>query len=59
MEQINNNFEEQEVKWGGLLNEFLWTCAGVNKKILRQCPTDYAKYADLKFGIKIQNNIEK
>lgn len=47
MEQINNNFEEQEVKWGGLLNEFLWTCAGVNKKILRQCPTDYAKYAGI------------
>lgn len=45
MGQINNNFEEQEVKWGGLLNEFLWTCAGVNKKILRQCPTEYAKYA--------------
>lgn len=45
MEQINNNSEEKEIKWGGLLNEFLWTCAGVNKKILRQCPTEYAKYA--------------
>lgn len=45
MEQINNKFEENEIKWGGLLNEFLWSCAGVNKKILRQCPTDYAKYA--------------
>ena len=28
-----------------VLNEFLWWCAGVNKQILRQCPTDYAKYA--------------
>ena len=45
MEQINNNSEEKEIKWGGLLNEFLWTCAGVNKRILRQCPTEYAKYA--------------
>lgn len=45
MEQVNNKFEENEIKWGGLLNEFLWSCAGVNKKILRQCPTDYAKYA--------------
>lgn len=41
------NEELEEVQWGGLLNEFLWTCAGVNKKILRQCPTDYAKYAGI------------
>lgn len=33
------------VEWGGIINEFLWLCAGVNRKILRQCPTDYAKYA--------------
>lgn len=33
------------VKWGGLINEFLWLCAGVNKKQIRQCPTEYAKYA--------------
>ena len=46
MEQTNNNFEEkEEIKWGGLLNEFLWWCAGVNKKILRQCPADYSRYA--------------
>ena len=44
----NKRIEElEEVQWGGLLNEFLWTCAGVNKKILRQCPTDYAKYAGI------------
>ena len=30
---------------GGIINEFLWLCAGVNRRILRQCPTDYAKYA--------------
>lgn len=38
---------EQEVKWGGFLNEFLWICAGVDRKVLRQCPTDYAKYAGI------------
>lgn len=38
---------EKSVEWTGLLNEFLWICAGVNRKILRQCPTDYAKYAGI------------
>lgn len=38
---------EQLIEWGGLLNEFLWICAGVNRKVLRQCPTDYAKYAGI------------
>ena len=33
------------IEWGGWINEFLWICAGANRKILRQCPTDYAKYA--------------
>lgn len=27
------------------LNEFLWSCAGVNKDVLRMYPTDWAKYA--------------
>jgi len=31
----------------GLVNEFLWSCAGVNKSVLRQCPSDYAKYAGI------------
>ena len=31
----------------GFLNEFLWICAGVNRRVLRQCPTDYAKYAGI------------
>ena len=35
------------VQWGGIINEFLWICAGANRKILRQCPTDYAKYAGI------------
>lgn len=37
--------KDDKVTWGGFLNEFLWLCAGVNRDILRQCPTDYAKYA--------------
>ncbi len=31
----------------GTLNKFLWTCAGVNKDVLKQCPSDYAKYAGI------------
>lgn len=37
----------KEVKRADFLNEFLWICAGVNRKVLRQCPTDYAKYAGI------------
>lgn len=44
MKESSTNGQET-IKWGGLLNEFLWLCAGVNKKQIRQCPTDYAKYA--------------
>lgn len=36
-----------EHKRCGWINEFLWTCAGVNKQVLRQCPSDYAKYAGI------------
>lgn len=31
----------------GRINEFLWSCAGVNKEVLRQCPSDYSKYAGI------------
>lgn len=31
----------------GCINEFLWSCAGVNKNILRQCPSDFSKYAGI------------
>lgn len=34
----------QKASW---LNEFLWTCSGANKAVLRQCPSDYAKYAGI------------
>lgn len=38
---------EKEVEWGGNINEFFWLCSGVNRKVLRQCPTEYAKYAGM------------
>lgn len=43
------NFENPilDNKRCGWINEFLWTCAGVNKQVLRQCPSDYAKYAGI------------
>jgi uncharacterized coiled-coil DUF342 family protein len=37
----------ENVEWGGSINEFFWLCSGVNRKILRQCPTEYAKYAGM------------
>lgn len=37
----------QDATWGGFLNEFFWICSGVNREILRKCPTDWSKY----FGI--------
>lgn len=39
--------EETQIKRSGVLNEFLWMCAGANRKVLRQCPTEYAKYAGI------------
>lgn len=42
----NNQTDIQHAKISGL-NEFLWTCAGVNKAVLRKCPSDYAKYAGI------------
>lgn len=38
-------YNNKIIEWGGWLNEFLWICAGANREVLRQCPTDYAKYA--------------
>lgn len=39
--------ESEFVKKSNWYNEFLWWCAGVNRHILRQCPTEYAKYAGM------------
>ena len=48
MEDNNALYKNDEfVEWGGWLNEFFWLCSGANKRILRQCPTEYAKYAGM------------
>lgn len=46
--EFKSLYDNKEIiKWGGLLNEFLWICAGANRKVLRQCPTEYAKFAGI------------
>ena len=45
--KLDNDTSLKDIKWGGALNEFLWTFAGVDKKLLRQCPSEYAKYAGM------------
>jgi hypothetical protein len=47
--RTNNTHQTEEViaPMNGRINEFLWTCAGVNKNILRRCPGDHAKYAGI------------
>lgn len=48
METNNKSYnKEEKIEWGGWLNELLWICAGSNREVLRQCPTDYAKYAGI------------
>ena len=48
MEENKTIFSNDElVESGGRINEFFWLCSGVNRKILRQCPTEYAKYAGM------------
>lgn len=45
LDEIFDHNEITGFKWNNLLNEFLWLCAGANRKVLRQCPTEHAKYA--------------
>lgn len=47
MEENKTIYSNEELEWGGRINEFFWLCSGVNRKILRQCPTEYAKYAGM------------
>ncbi len=41
------NTEGKAAKKSTIFNEFFWICSGANRSILRQCPSEYAKY----FGI--------
>lgn len=47
MNKDKSIYADEKIEWGGWLNEFFWICAGVNRKILRQCPTDYGKFAGI------------
>ena len=47
MEENKSIYKNEIVEWGGWLNEFFWVCSGVNRKVVRQCPTEYAKYAGM------------
>ena len=46
MAENNRQFIETE-REAGWYNNFLWWCAGVNRDVLRQCPTEWAKYAGM------------
>ena len=46
MEENNRQLIETE-RETGWYNNFLWWCAGVNRDVLRQCPTEWAKYAGM------------
>jgi len=44
----NSNIEfKQPIREPGWYNNFLWWCAGANRDVLRQCPTEWAKYAGM------------
>lgn len=49
IDDINQRRSEGKVlKWKcGIINEFLWTCAGVDKDLLRTCKNDWASKAGL------------
>ena len=45
---LTKDFDDlKKIKSGGIINEFLWNFAGVNKPLLRQCPNEYSKYAGM------------
>lgn len=43
MEAIN----KMESQRSSVINEFFWLCSGVNRSLLRKCPTEHAKYAGI------------
>lgn len=47
LDEIDALREKGELKSGGFPNEFLWTCGGLDKALLRMCPTDWAKKAGM------------
>lgn len=48
MEEARVNIEiEKPIRKPGWYNIFFWWCAGVNRDVLKQCPTEWAKYAGM------------
>lgn len=45
MESLSSN--ENDIQNPGWYNIFFWWCAGVNREVLKQCPTEWAKYAGM------------
>lgn len=45
--ELSTNEIGQSVENPGWYNNFLWWCAGVNRRVLCQCPTEWAKYAGM------------
>lgn len=45
------NNKENDIRtgflWDNPISEFFWICAGVNRPVIRQCPTEWAKYAGI------------
>ena len=42
----NRHLVDNEIE-AGWYNNFLWWCAGVNRDVLKKCPTEWAKYAGM------------
>ena len=45
--KIKKPNSNRKKKRAGFINEFLWTCGGLDKALLRMCPTDWAKKAGM------------
>lgn len=43
LDEITKLREEGNKRKAGFFNEFLWTCGGLDKPLLRMCPVDWAK----------------
>ena len=43
LDEITALREEGNNRKAGFFNEFLWTCGGLDKPLLRMCPVDWAK----------------
>lgn len=47
MKESEKNQNYNEERKSSIIQNFLWTCSGVDKEILKQCPTEWNKYAGI------------